>query len=48
MSEVIELGAEKAPVAQVLNISAFAVSSEVKLISNKALVKGSAALKYSI
>lgn len=45
MSEVIELEAEKAPVAQVLNISAFAVSSEVKLISNKALVKGECGVK---
>lgn len=45
MSEVIELGAEKSPVAQVLNISAFAVPSEVKLISNKALVKGECGVK---
>ena len=40
MSEVIEAGSRKSPGGAGANISAFAVSSEVKLISNKALVKG--------
>lgn len=45
MSEVIELGSDKTPVAQILSISPFAVSSETKLISNKALIKGECGVK---
>lgn len=45
MSEVIELGDDKAAVSQILNISAFAVSDEIKLISNKALIKGECGVK---
>lgn len=45
MSEVIELGADKTPVSQILNISSFAVANEIKLISNKMLVKGECGVK---
>lgn len=45
MSEVIEIGSEKLPVFQIINISATAAANEVKIISNKALIKGELTIK---
>lgn len=45
MSEVIELGADKSPVSQIINVSACACASEVKVINNKALIKGDCTVK---
>lgn len=45
MSEVIELGEEKNPVSQIINISVCAVAGEIKVINNKALVKGDCSVK---
>ncbi len=40
IGEVIEIAADKLPVSQIVNISAFADANEVKVINNKALIKG--------
>lgn len=45
LSEVIELGDEKPPVSQIINVSACAVTSEIKIINNKALIKGDCRIK---
>lgn len=45
MSEVIELGEDKNPVAQIINISSCAIASETKIINNKALIKGDCTVK---
>lgn len=45
LSEVIELINEKPPVSQIINASACAVSDEIKIINNKALVKGNCNVK---
>lgn len=45
MSEVIEIGENKQPVFQIINVFAVANAGEVKIISNKALIKGELSLK---
>ena len=45
MSEVIEVGENKKPVFQILNIFSVADLNEVKIISNKVLVKGDLRIK---
>ncbi|MBQ7122748.1 MAG: DUF3794 domain-containing protein [Clostridia bacterium] len=40
MSEVVELESDKKPVAQIINVSPCAIASEIKIINNKALIKG--------
>lgn len=45
MSEVIELGEDKHPVSQIINVSPCAAAGEVKIINNKALVKGDCVVK---
>ena len=45
MSEVIELGEDKRPVSQIINVSHCAVASDVKIINNKALIKGDCTVK---
>lgn len=45
MSEVIELGEDKNPVSQIINISSCTDVSEVKIINNKALIKGDCMVK---
>ena len=44
LNEVIEISG-KSPVSQIINISASAVSSEMKVINNKALLKGECRVK---
>lgn len=45
IGEVVELGADKLPVAQIVNVSSCAVASDVKIINNKALIKGDCTVK---
>lgn len=45
LSEVIEIGEDKPSVSQVINVSACAITSEVKIINNKALIKGDCRIK---
>ena len=45
MSEVIEIGENKEPVSQIINVFAVANADDIKIISNKALVKGELTLK---
>lgn len=45
MSEVVELNDEKKTVSQIVNVSSYAIAGDVKIINNKALVKGDMAVK---
>lgn len=45
MSEVIELSSDKQTVSHIINSSVSAVTNEIKIINNKALVKGECAVK---
>ena len=45
MSEIIEVGENKPPIFQIINVFAAADSTEVKIISNKALIKGDLSIK---
>ena len=45
LSEVIELSQEKNSITQIMNISACAVPDEIKIINNKALIKGNCNIK---
>ena len=45
LSEVIEIPGGKAPVSQVINVASSAVVSELKVINNKALLKGDCNVK---
>ncbi len=45
MSEVIELNEDKKTVSQIVNVSSCAVAGDVKIINNKALVKGDLTVK---
>lgn len=45
LSEVIELGDDKPPISQIINVSACAIASEIKIINNKALIKGNCNVK---
>ncbi|MEG1180267.1 MAG: DUF3794 domain-containing protein, partial [Oscillospiraceae bacterium] len=40
ISDVIDMGASKPPIAQILRSSAFATVSETKIINNKVMIKG--------
>ena len=45
LSEVIEIKSEKPPVSQIINATACAVADEIKIINNKALIKGNCNVK---
>lgn len=45
LSEVIEIKNEKPPVSQIINATACAVTDEIKIINNKALIKGNCNVK---
>ncbi len=45
LNEVIEIGSERQPVLQILNVSSCAVASEIKVINNKALIRGECKVK---
>lgn len=45
LSEVIEIKNEKPPVSQIISATACAVSDEIKIINNKALIKGNCNVK---
>ena len=45
MSEVVEIGNDKKTVSQIINVSACAVAGDVKIINNKALIKGDFTVK---
>jgi len=45
LNEVIEMGEKTHPVSQIINVSTCAQASEVKIINNKALVKGDCTVK---
>ena len=45
MSEVIELGSDKHPAAQIISVSPCAIADDIKIINNKALVKGNCNVK---
>lgn len=45
LNEVMELGSDKAAVSQIVNVSAHALPSEIKIINNKALIKGECCIK---
>lgn len=45
IGEVAELGADKQPISRIMNIAACASASEVKIINNKALIKGDCTVK---
>lgn len=45
LSEVIEFASDKPAVSQIINVSASAVLSEIKVINNKALLKGDCDIK---
>lgn len=45
MSEVVELSENNAPIAQIVSVSTCAASNEVKIINNKALIKGDCSVK---
>lgn len=45
MSEVIELGEDKKNISQIVNISSCAVMGDIKIINNKALIKGDCLVK---
>ena len=40
LADVLEIGASKPPIAQMVRTSAFATTSEIKIISNKVMIKG--------
>ena len=45
LNEVIEIEKDRNPVLQILNVSSSAVATEIKVINNKALVRGECAVK---
>lgn len=45
LSEVIEMGEKTHPVSQIINVSACALANEIKVINNKALIKGDCSVK---
>ncbi len=45
IGEVAEISADKSPVSQIINVSAFAIANDIKIINNKALVKGDCSVK---
>lgn len=45
IGEVVEIGNDKPPVSNIINVSSCANASDVKIINNKALVKGECAVK---
>ena len=45
LNEVIEIAKERNPVLQILNVSSFAVATEIKVINNKALIRGECRVK---
>ena len=45
LSEVVEINNEKPAVSQIINISACATTDEIKIINNKALIKGNCNIK---
>lgn len=47
MNEVVELSEQKNPVAQIMNLSPFAIIKETKVINNKVLIKGDCAVKIN-
>lgn len=40
ISDVIEIGASKPPIAQIMRANAYAIASETKIINNKVMIKG--------
>ncbi|NCC86981.1 MAG: DUF3794 domain-containing protein [Clostridia bacterium] len=40
LTDVLEIGASKPPIAQMVRTSAFATASEIKVINNKVMIKG--------
>lgn len=45
IGEVVEIGADKLPVSNIINVTSCVNATEIKLINNKALVKGSCSVK---
>lgn len=45
IGEVAELGTDKQPISRIMNVAACASASEVKIINNKALIKGDCTVK---
>ena len=45
IGEVIELSSEKSSLTNIINVTSSAISTEIKIINNKALVKGSCTVK---
>ncbi len=40
LSDVVDIGASKPPIAQIIRANAYAIASETKIINNKVMVKG--------